>query len=45
MLQKNMLLHRKVQNNIHIEKMLGPKMSGKSQTIFNGLEMLQRNMW
>lgn len=43
MLQKNIQPPKKVQNNTHIEKMLGLKMNGKNLIIFNGLEMHHRN--
>ena len=41
---KNIQLLKKVQNNIHTEKMLGQRMNGKNQTISSGSEMLQKNI-
>jgi len=42
--QKVTQLLKKVQNNIHTEKMHGLKMNGKNQIIFNGLEMHQKSI-
>jgi len=42
--QKDIVLFKKILNNIHIEMMHGLKIKDKNQIKFNGPEMLQKNM-